>query len=89
MIITCIVLFFFALGNDILWVNYTIATSEKRPLRSAAWAFLIYLPVGIITPTLAHHPLFVFPLAAGAFVGTLLTVGWSRRKQRRANQAES
>lgn len=83
----CLFLFFFALGNDILWVNYTIATAEKRPLHSAMWAFIIYLPVGVITPTLARHPWYVFPLAAGAFVGTFLTVRYSRNKKKRLDNA--
>ena len=68
----CIVLFVLALVLDVFWARYTIATAGRRPVHAVMWAAAIYLPVGVITPSIAHHPVYVLALAAGAACGTYI-----------------
>ena len=72
MIELLILLFVLALVLNVACARYTIATAGRHPMRAALWAAAIYLPAGVITPSLAHHPVYVLALAAGAAVGTYI-----------------
>lgn len=63
---------------DILYAAYIICVERRQPLRAAAISAVLYslLAYGVIT--YSANPLYLVPLAAGAFVGTYLTVRFHR-----------
>lgn len=69
-----LLLFVLAAVLDICWAKYVIACSRKSTWKAALWAGAIYLPNGVSTPVLAHHPIYVIPLAIGAMVGTYIVI---------------
>jgi hypothetical protein len=59
---------------DILYAAYIICVERRRALASAAISSVLYslLAFGVIT--YSKNPLYLIPLAAGAFLGTYVTV---------------
>jgi hypothetical protein len=59
---------------DILYALYIIAVEKRRALAAAAISTVLYslLAFGVIT--YSKNPLYLVPLASGAFIGTYLTV---------------
>ena len=84
MILLVCILFVVGLLLDVAWAKYTLAVSGRNPLAAAVWAITIYMPMGVYTPSLAHHPWLVVPMALGAGIGTLVTVWRAQTLVRRA-----
>jgi hypothetical protein len=61
---------------DVLYAAYIIAVGERRAVRAAALSAVIYglLAYGIVT--YSRNIWYLAPLAAGAFLGTYITVKW-------------
>ena len=61
---------------DVLYAAYILCVGRRQPLRAAALSAVIYslLAYGVIT--YSANPLYLIPLASGAFVGTYITVRW-------------
>jgi hypothetical protein len=67
---------------DVLYAAYIIAVGERRAVRAAALSAVIYalLAYGIVT--YSRNIWYLAPLAAGAFIGTYLTVMWKGEPRR-------
>ena len=61
---------------DVLYAAYIIAVGDRRAVRAAALSAIIYglLAYGVVT--FSKNILYLVPLAAGAFLGTYITVRW-------------
>lgn len=71
---TAAVIFATYVAVDILYALYIICVEKRQALRAAAISAVLYslLAYGVIT--YSKNPLYLVPLAAGAFLGTFLTV---------------
>lgn len=78
--ITAAVIFVTYVLVDILYAAYIIAVEKRRPLAAAAISSVLYslLAFGVIT--YSKNPIYLIPLASGAFLGTYLTVRFHRKK---------
>jgi len=81
--LTAAVIFVTYVAVDILYAWYIICVERRQPLRAAAISAVLYslLAFGVIT--YSRNPLYLIPLATGAFVGTYLTVAWHRGQEGR------
>lgn len=72
--LTAAVIFATYVAVDILYACYIICVEKRQALRAAAISAVLYslLAYGVIT--YSKNPLYLVPLAAGAFLGTFLTV---------------
>ena len=61
---------------DVLYAAYIIAVGDRRAVRAAALSSVIYSLLAFGDVTYAKNVAYVVPLAAGAFVGTFITVRW-------------
>lgn len=72
--VTAAVIFVTYVAVDILYAAYIICVERRRALAAAGISSLLYslLAFGVIT--YSKNPLYLVPLAAGAFLGTYATV---------------
>jgi hypothetical protein len=72
--VTAAVIFVTYIAVDILYAAYIICVERRRALAAAGISSLLYslLAFGVIT--YSKNPLYLVPLAAGAFLGTYVTV---------------
>ena len=63
---------------DVLYAAYIIAVGDRRAVRAAALSSVIYSLLAFDVVTYAKNVAYVVPLAAGAFVGTFITVRWKQ-----------
>lgn len=75
---TAILVFATYLTVDVLYTRFYIEVDRRHAFRAAALSSALYalLAYGVIT--YSHNPLYILPLVLGAFLGTFLTVWWSR-----------
>jgi len=80
--ITAAVIFVTYVAVDILYALYIICVERRHALRSAAISAVLYslLAFGVIT--YSKNPIYLIPLASGAFIGTFLTVSYHRETDR-------
>lgn len=59
---------------DVVWARYTIAVTDRRPLRAANLAVALYAfgAYGILVYT--EEPAYIVPMAAGSWAGTYIAV---------------
>ena len=76
--ITAVAIFATYVAVDVLYAAYILAVGERRPVLAAALSSVIYglLAYGIVT--YSRNIWYLAPLAAGAFLGTYITVRWQR-----------
>jgi hypothetical protein len=81
-LVTAAVIFATYVAVDILYAAYIICVEKRQALQAAGISAVLYslLAFGVIT--YSKNPLYLIPLAAGAFVGTYVTVWWSRMSGR-------
>lgn len=81
--LTAAVIFVTYVAVDILYAWYIICVERRRPMRAATISAVLYslLAFGVIT--YSKNPLYLVPLAAGAFVGTYITVAWHKAAENR------
>jgi hypothetical protein len=77
--ITAGVIFATYVAVDILYAAYIIAVEKRRPLTAASISSVLYslLAFGVIT--YSKNPIYLIPLASGAWLGTYLTVRFHRQ----------
>jgi len=77
--LTAAVIFVTYVAVDILYAAYIICVERRQPFRAASISAVLYslLAFGVIT--YSRNPLYLVPLAAGAWLGTYLTVAWHKR----------
>ena len=66
--------------GDILWAIYIRRTSAGKALSAATASLCIALLGGIAITQYVENAAYLIPTALGAFVGTLLTVSWDKRR---------
>jgi uncharacterized membrane protein len=74
--VTAVLVFATYVVIDVLYAAYIIAVGDRRAVRAAALSSVIYglLAYGVVT--FSKNIMYLVPLAAGAFVGTYITVKW-------------
>ena len=77
--LTAVVIFVTYIAVDILYAYYIICVERRRPMAAALVSSVLYslLAYGVIT--YSQNPVYIVPLASGAFVGTYLTVSLHRK----------
>lgn len=80
--VTAAVIFITYVAVDILYALYIICVERRQAWRSAAISAVLYslLAFGVIT--YSKNPIYLIPLASGAFVGTFVTVRYHRDSDR-------
>lgn len=75
---TAFLVFLTYVAIDVLYAMYIASVSKRRPFTAAVISCAIYslLAYGILT--YSHNPMYLMPLACGAFVGTFFTV-WMQK----------
>ena len=78
--ITAAVIFVTYVAVDILYACYIICVERRQALAAAGISAVLYslLAFGVIT--YSKNPIYLVPLASGAFLGTYLTVRFHGRK---------
>jgi len=76
---TAAVIFATYVAVDILYAAYIIAVENRQPLKAASISSVLYslLAFGVIT--YSKNPIYLIPLASGAWLGTYLTVRFHRQ----------
>ena len=77
--VTAAIIFFTYVAIDILYAAYIICVERRRALAAASISSLLYslLAYGVIT--YSANPIYLIPLAAGAFAGTYATVRFNQK----------
>lgn len=75
-----LLVFFSTLAADLLWAFYIRRTTEGKALQAASYSAIIVLLGAIAVASYVENSWYLFPAIVGAFVGTLLTVGFDRKK---------
>jgi hypothetical protein len=64
---------------DFIWAQYMAAVAKGPAASAAAWSVPIYALGSLVTIEYVHDPWLLIPACAGAFVGTYLSVKWSKK----------
>jgi hypothetical protein len=73
-----VVVFVLTFVVDVCWANYNMTSADKLPAKAALWSMMIVLTGTFSTQLwLANHWVLI-DSAAGAFVGTYITVNRAR-----------
>jgi hypothetical protein len=64
---------------DFVWARYNLAISQQRVIASGVFAMLIYVGNNSIVIGIVNDPWLLVPSAAGAFLGTILSVWMHKR----------
>lgn len=78
--VTAAVIFFLYILIDGLYAYYTMAVTEKRPMRAAMTASTLHLLLAIGVLSYVDNYLYVMPLVAGSWIGTFIMVRRSKSK---------
>lgn len=79
--VTAAIVFVTYVVIDVLYASYILAVGGRRAVLSAALSAAIYSLLAYGVVTFSRNILYVVPLAAGAFVGTYLTVRFGVRTE--------
>lgn len=71
---TALMIFSVYVVIDMLYAWYIIAVSKKQPIIAAFTGSGIYTLAALGVMTYSKNPLYIAPLAAGAFLGTYIVV---------------
>jgi hypothetical protein len=82
--VTAAIVFFTYIAVDVLYALYIMCVEARQPLAAAGISALLYSLMAYGVITYSHNPLYLVPLASGAFVGTYLTVRFHGRKEEKA-----
>jgi hypothetical protein len=74
-------IFLGAFVQDIFWTLYIRRISTGKPIISAFLSVAILLIGGLITINFVRNYRLLIPAGTGAFVATLLTIYWDRRRK--------
>lgn len=79
-VIEWLVIFSALTVTDVCWGYYINKVKEGKALPSAVWSVLLYLTGSIAVVGWVKDPWLLIPAAAGAFVGTYISVWLNKRK---------
>jgi len=63
---------------DVLYAWYIIAVNNRQPVVAATMTSGIYTLAALGVMTYSRNPVYILPLAAGAFLGTYLVVKFKK-----------
>jgi uncharacterized protein YebE (UPF0316 family) len=69
-----ITVFFVYVLFDILYALYVICVSKQRPLAASGISAVMYSVGAYGVMSYLHNPIYLIPLACGAFIGTYVAV---------------
>lgn len=69
---------FATLVTDALWALYMIKVTAKAPFLAASYGSLIHILTAFTVISYTKNYLYLIPLVIGSFVGTYLTVKFSK-----------
>jgi len=75
---TAAVLFVTYVIVDVLYALYIVCVERRQATRAAAISAILYSLLAFGVVTYSKNTLYLAPIAAGAFVGTFLTVKYQR-----------
>lgn len=75
-----VLVFFSTLAADLLWVVYIRRTTEGKALQSAVFSGLIVFLGAFAVAGYVENSWYLFPAVLGAFIGTLFTVTFDKKK---------
>lgn len=75
-----LIVFFSTLVADLLWAVYIRRVSEGKSLQAATYSAFIVLLGAIAVASYVENSWYLFPAIVGAFVGTLITIEFDKRK---------
>jgi len=78
--VTAAVIFATYVAVDILYAAYIIAVEKRRPLMAASISSVLYSLMAFGVITYSKNPMYLIPLASGAWIGTYVTVLWNQRQ---------
>lgn len=61
---------------DMIWVKYTHAMIQYRPLAAGGWAAGIAVCMAVITINYVENAWMIIPTVVGAFAGTYIATRW-------------
>lgn len=64
---------------DALYALYTMRITEKNAFQASSFGALIHLLTAFTVISYTKNYLYLVPLLLGSFVGTYLTVQWSKK----------
>ena len=64
---------------DAAWTRYLIDVQDRRPVLAGLWSAAIVGLGAFVVVSYVHDPWLVLAAAVGGFIGTTLTVKWSKR----------
>lgn len=70
----CLVVFFGMVIVDFAYAEYTKAASDRKKVASSSWASLLVVFNGIVVSSFVGDLTLLIPTAAGAWVGTYLSM---------------
>lgn len=71
---------------DVCWAMYFIKIGDKSSIKAGFWASLLIVLSAYTTVNYVHDSRFIIPAALGAFIGTYISVEWSKRKEKKLNK---
>ena len=80
MILKALIVFLAVTFADGLWTLYIIATAKNRILLASSASATIIATGSLVTVEYVKHPILIIPAALGAFVGTYITMKYSKWK---------
>lgn len=77
---TAVILFVTYVVVDILYALYIVCVERRQAVRAAAISAILYSLLAFGVVTYSKNAIYLLPIAAGAFVGTFLTVNYQRER---------
>ncbi|NDD52631.1 hypothetical protein EBZ39_01920 [bacterium] len=72
--LTALIVFVVYVFFDVLYALYVICVSRRQAISASAISSVLYSLGAYGTMNYLHNPLYLIPLAAGAFLGTYIAV---------------
>jgi len=63
---------------DMLYAYYIICVEKRRPILAASVSSVLYSLLAFGVVSYSKNIFYLFPLAAGAWIGTFITVKWKQ-----------
>jgi hypothetical protein len=76
--VTAVTIFFVYVVIDMLYAWYIIAVNKRQPVIAAMMTSGIYTLAALGVMTYSRNPVYILPLATGAFLGTYLVVKFKK-----------
>lgn len=77
-LLRCLVVFVTTAIVDWMWAKYIMHAAKRDAFRAASYGSLLMLGGAFVTISYMHDKLFLLPAIAGGFLGTYLTVRFSK-----------